>query len=100
MHSAWHIFSSLFCSWKTQTKQNYYVILRNKKYIFEPNIEGKLAKSKTNTLKALNWVARGHSLIWPWQVCAAEQGMVGVLNRVYNFTTQRLEQGVVLDRKL
>ena len=46
MDNAWHIFSQLFCSWKTQTKQNYYVILRDEKYIFEPNIEDKRAKKK------------------------------------------------------
>ena len=36
-----------------------------------------------------------HSLNWPRQVCVAEQGMV--LNRVYNFTSKHLEQGVFLD---
>ena len=42
----------------------------------------------------------GHSLIWPIQVCAAEQGVAfKVLNRVYNFTIKRLEQGVSLDWK-
>ena len=44
----------------------------------------------------------GHSLIWPMRVCAAEQGMVfmvWVLNRVYDFTIKRPEQGFFLDRK-
>ena len=40
-----------------------------------------------------------HSLIWSMRVCAAEQGMVFKLNRVYNFTTERLEQRVFLDWK-
>ena len=43
-----------------------------------------------------------HSLIWPMRVCAAEQGMVFKvlsLNRVYNFTIERLELGVFLDWK-
>ena len=43
----------------------------------------------------------GHSLIWPMRVCATEQAMIFkvlVLNRVYNFTIKRLEQGVFLDK--
>ena len=71
-----------------------------------------------------SFLARGgHSLVRPMRVCAAEQGMVFkpggafpylayeacaaeqamifkvlVLNRVYNFTIKRLEQGVFLDK--
>ena len=40
----------------------------------------------------------GHSLIWPMRACAAEQAMVLVLNRVYNFTNKCLEQGVFLGK--
>ena len=36
-----------------------------------------------------------YSLIWHIRVCAAEQGKVfRVLSLKYNFTTERLEQGV------
>ena len=41
------------------------------------------------------------SLIWPRRVCGAEQGVVSgsrVLNRLYNLTIERLEQGVLIDR--
>ena len=44
-----------------------------------------------------------HSLMWPVQVCAAEPGgcfaRSWALNRLYNFTIKRLEQGVFLDWK-
>ena len=46
---------------------------------------------------------RGHSLIWPILVWDAEQDMVFKVrrreNRVYNFTIERLKQGVFLNWK-
>ena len=45
----------------------------------------------------------GHSLIWPILVWDAEQDMVFKVrrreNRVYNFTFERLKQGVFLNWK-